>query len=643
MAEEAPACPSTEGMLELDSLQIDAHKNVPPSPAAEDGSDSDSACSEGISSSYHPSMPPTSSRHTTYLLGHAFDSNTDRAAIRKFQRSLYWMTYRNDLAVPLRPYAGTAQGLVGNLTHGGGLSGVTGEGGMKSDAGWGCMLRSAQMLLAQAVRRHYSPPGDAGGNGDNLQWSGSIRHAPGNRQSNIEHHKQNWRQLSDPHEAERIAAWFADFPNHPDLRRELDDAIDEFGKGGLDRHWYSLHQMVAAGLGLGVLPGEWYGPQIACHVLRELNEMHCERREKVAERIKKEREETDGDRLVGCDMFRVHVATEGCIYLDAISKLMNRNGCNSSGPTKDASEKLGTKSEAIDDPLSPPNDPLLDDPLRSTQPQNDTTPEERVEHWVSSLLLLLPLRLGIQSISAKDYGSTLAKMMSFPQSVGMLGGTPRHALWFYGADAVEPPPSDGGDKEENGEEGGGEEENARGWYGLDPHIVQTAPRGTRVPLQTETPNAIVGSESNDAANSDAAPIYRWKVQLTDSYLRSLHISSTTSHPNHDKTIPLSGLDPSCALGFYIRDHADFVHFRHLLKELADEHCRSNKLPEVVTVAERTPNYEVDVSSAIKGMLGKGVGAAVGEVDIDGFSLHSDDEEGTHHEEEDDDDEDFVLI
>ena len=69
--------------------------------------------------------------------------------------------------------------------------------------------------------------------------------------------------------------------------------------------------------------------------------------------------------------------------------------------------------------------------------------------------MLLPLRLGIQSISTSNYGSTLAKLLSFPQSVRMLGGTPRHALWFYGADAVEPLSPDDNDKESSDEGRGG--------------------------------------------------------------------------------------------------------------------------------------------------------------------------------------------
>merc|ERR1712157_666894 len=101
------------------------------------------------------------------------------------------------------------------------------------------------------------------------------------------------------------------------------------------------------------------------------------------------------------------------------------------------------------------------------------------------------------------------------QSVGMLGGTPRHALWFYAADESSVSPHD-------------DQQDCGGLYGLDPHTVQAAPRGTKI-MRTDT------GINNDDERVELD--YRWQVQLTDSYLRSLHISTTTTHPNHHKPIP----------------------------------------------------------------------------------------------------------
>ncbi|KAL7500848.1 hypothetical protein ACHAWT_008765 [Skeletonema menzelii] len=611
--DEIEHCPTTEGMLELDNLHL---SYGPKNTAAilhddsRDDSDVDSDDdNDGISSSYHPAQHDHnpnnnnvgSSITTAYCLGYSF-LRADHVTMRSFQKSLYWFTYRNDLVVPLRPYRPPVQSFVGNLTHGGGFSGAGDGEGMKTDAGWGCMLRSAQMLFAQAVRRHFTPT------------SSETVHGTLSNSNRLPSWKRN-KKAEDPWEVERIARWFADFPGHVDFDVNAgdEDCSEEYGKGGINNHWYSLHQMVAAGLGLGVLPGEWYGPTTACHVLRELNEIHCERREELAKKQlhvpQRIQHLEDGDESISqhnssvCDMFRVHIATEGCIYLDAIMKLMTK--CTSQ-------KQLHTEVPESSHPLSTPKKNEIDDPLRAqlannaasqSPARNGSTNTRKDITWDTSLLLLLPLRLGIQKIDSAKYGSTLAKLMSFPQSVGMLGGTPRHALWFYGADAVDP----------------GHEQDCGGWYGLDPHTVQMAPRGTQTLIET--------------GHSSDGPKYQWDAQITDTYLQSLHLSATTSHFNHERAIPLSGLDTSCALGFYFQDYSDFCKFASLLDALANNHCRPNQLPEIITVAEKTPNYEDGVTSAMKYLVDADDG-------LDDFSVGN---EELSEEQDTDDEDDFVLI
>jgi hypothetical protein len=219
--------------------------------------------------------------------------------------------------------------------------------------------------------------------------------------------------------------------------------------------------------------------------------------------------------------------------------------------------------------------------------------------------------------------------------------------------------NDGEDDQEDDEDSDDDRDSGDGgWYGLDPHVVQLAPRGTRVLVKGTRSSTTVDDDDDDDPKDavDATttittviPNHRWQVQLTESYLRSLHISSTVTHANHRRSIPLSKLDPSCALGFYVRDHSDFVRFKRSIEALSVEHCRPNLLPEIVTISERTPNYELDVSSAINDMIGGGGG--IGAVStggggkssrivdcLDGFSMKND-----VVDEEDDDDDDFVLI
>ena len=564
---------NSTGMYELDTLRSPqtTHHSYNDEEYHDESSHSDSDQEE------HENI----TERTIYLLGHPF-SPADAHSISSFQRKLYWMTYRNELMVGLKPYCGGGKFVGVSGSAGGSHIAIGGEeslaaiaeaasSGLRTDAGWGCMLRSAQMMLAQTIRVHFA--------------KGSILN---NREKSLEEM--------------RMATWFADFPN-PDLAFvDICEGIVESSNDASDcnvtmkqqqksnsivlldnHHWYSLHQMVAAGLGLGVLPGEWYGPTTACHVLRELNEMHCSHGRK--------RHEQNGN-VEKEAMFRVHVATEGCIYLDVISKLMIPNNEKEEQPAEMAHPL------AIDDPLG-------------------ISANQTKQEWETSLLLLLPLRLGIQSIPTQIYGGCLSKMMQLSQSVGMLGGTPRHALWFYGAEDVGLQSSDG---------------RVGGWYGLDPHVTQPAPRGELEII----PSNCDSNSSN--GNSFSKKRYRWKVHLNDSYLRSLHIGAI-SHSNHDISIPLSKLDPSLALGFYIRNNDDFMTFQQSINELNSE-CKKYKSPSIVTFMDKSPNYEVDVGTAMKNMTLNGNKNA-GLDDLDGFSIDSGEDGGVLDEEDDDDE--YVLV
>ena len=69
---------------------------------------------------------------------------------------------------------------------------------------------------------------------------------------------------------------------------------------------------------------------------------------------------------------------------------------------------------------------------------------QRTPRWLRSALLLVPLRLGLGQLN-EEYLRPLLRVMQLPQSVGFIGGTPRHSLYFVGArgsaDDVSPPPS----------------------------------------------------------------------------------------------------------------------------------------------------------------------------------------------------------
>jgi hypothetical protein len=94
--------------------------------------------------------------------------------------------------------------------------------------------------------------------------------------------------------------------------------------------------------------------------------------------------------------------------------------------TKDAAQKKRTSQQEDEQQKKEPSHPL--DPAILEQSEVDLTDLE----WDTSLLLLIPHRLGRDYFEEK-YVKSVAHIFSLPQSVGILGGRPRGARWFYGA------------------------------------------------------------------------------------------------------------------------------------------------------------------------------------------------------------------
>jgi cysteine protease ATG4 len=187
--------------------------------------------------------------------------------------------------------------------------------------------------------------------------------------------------------------------------------------------------------------------------------------------------------------------------------------------------------------------------------------------WDTGLLLLVPLRLGLDKFH-DDYVQSVAHTFRLPQSVGILGGRPRGARWFYGAY------SDGSKV-----------------LGLDPHTVQSAPRRRRI---------------------QAGLSSKTIVDLSEDYLRSVH----TTYP---EVFPIHKMDPSIALGFYCRDKKDFAELETALQHWKE--VQGNAAPELFTFCDKAPDY---MSSAMKNMMLMDGG--LGDDDGDDADQESDDDE-----------------
>ena len=342
------------------------------------------------------------------------------------------------------------------------------------------MLRSAQMLLAQTVRAHYK--------GRSWRPPHSIA-----------------RRRQDPF-VRSVLTWFADFPSSTDC-------------------FYSLHNMVAAGIKYDRLPGEWYGPGAACLVVRDLVHMH-ERHQQQANSLGKE---------ICHKMFRVYVASQGAIYRDAIENLVATEA-----KARMAEEKSKKKKESSPaHPLDVAWDEELIESIQGAAGEME---------WDTSLLLLIPVRLGLKSFN-EDYVKSVANTFSMPQSVGVLGGRPRSARWFYGA-------SSDGEK----------------IFGLDPHTVQHAPQ-RRTARVNGKPSSL--------------------VELSEDYVRSVHTT-------YSEVLSLQKMDPTIALGFYCRDRKDMEDLFASIQKWKDDHPNA---PELFSIADTAPDYSSNaVSSAMNDMM-----------------------------------------
>ncbi|ETV94949.1 hypothetical protein H310_11591 [Aphanomyces invadans] len=318
--------------------------------------------------------------NTTHVLGVAHRSASSLVA---HLQSIVWLTYRKDFAQMI-PY---------NFT---------------SDAGWGCMLRSAQMLLCEALLRNLAIHADR-----RFQWD--------------------------------------------DISAELSPSVVQILRSFVDspssKCTFGLHRMVQVGMQYDMLPGEWYGPTTAAQVLRDLVN-----------------EETD----IGNLNLRMYVPQDGVIYTDEVNKLCITSFVK---PAAAAATCLNSNSSSS-----------FYDPLFNL-PQVDVA-----AGWTHSLLILVPLRLGLEKINT-TYIPALTAFFSFPQSVGIIGGKRGHSVYFVGARGHQ-------------------------FHILDPHTVHPTP------------------DADDAAFPTAT------------HARTIH---STDH----LVMEVDYIDPSLALGFLCKSRSEY--------------------------------------------------------------------------------------
>ncbi|XP_014371931.2 cysteine protease ATG4D [Papilio machaon] len=254
-----------------------------------------------------------------------------------------------------------------------------------SDCGWGCMLRSGQMLLAQALICHFL--------GRSWRW---LPDRP----------IQNAREFQEDCIHRMIIKWFGD-------KSSVNSPL-------------SIHQMVSLGETLGKKAGDWYGPASVAHCLKA-----------VMAAASKENYEFDN--------LEVYVAQESTVYLEDVNSLCRL-------------PNIGWKS----------------------------------------LILLVPVKLGTDKLNP-IYGPCLTSLLTLDFCIGIIGGRPKHSLYFVGYQDDR-------------------------LIHLDPHYCQ---------------------EMVDV----------WQPNFS---LQSFHCRSP-------RKMPISKMDPSCCIGFYLPTQHDFETFVNVIR------------------------------------------------------------------------------
>lgn len=317
---------------------------------------------------YHRKLSPTGSLESSTEIGmeataHQPMEQIYGEGIEGFKSdfiSRIWMTYRREFPT---------------------MAGST----FTTDCGWGCMLRSGQMLLAQALVCHFL--------GRSWRWI-------------PEKSIQNAREFQEDCLHRMIIKWFGD-------KSSVNSPL-------------SIHQMVSLGEALGKRPGDWYGPASVAHCLKA-----------VMSAASKENYEFDN--------LEVYVAQDSTVYIQDVYLLC------------------------------------------------------KLPHgaW-KSLILLVPVKLGSDKFNP-IYGPCLTSLLTLDFCIGIIGGRPKHSLFFIGYQDDR-------------------------LIHLDPHYCQ---------------------EMVDV----------WQPNFP---LQSFHCRSP-------RKMPLSKMDPSCCIGFYLATQQDFETFINVIK------------------------------------------------------------------------------
>ncbi|KAL8603527.1 hypothetical protein ACOMHN_052756 [Nucella lapillus] len=225
---------------------------------------------------------------------------------------------------------------------------------MTTDCGWGCMLRSGQMMMAQALVLHFL--------------------------------RRDWKVYSEQKREDlafyrEIIRWFGDIPS--------------------DKVPFSLHRLVELGTSVGKMPGDWYGPASVAHIFRDaMDKAHIS--------------------LPILSDVCVYVAQDCTIYLQDLNKALTGHGRSNSHRSS------GSVSEYDSHP-HPSSSSSSSQPRGGGSRLDSGASEDKFR----SVIILVPMRLGGEVLN-EIYVPCVKSMLAHDHCIGIIGGRPKHSLYFVG-------------------------------------------------------------------------------------------------------------------------------------------------------------------------------------------------------------------
>jgi len=323
----------------------------------------------------YPTEPPEFTLSPVYLLGHCYhcDDSTinqfhylnhgsdDEATfnlklhnpphvshfLRDFQ-CIVWFSYRKDF-----PPLGPAQ--------------------LTSDIGWGCMLRTGQMILAQALIYHLL--------GRDWRLSLPDTNQPFSIYRQVLRLFTDSPLISSPYSVHNIV-----MRNKAMVRVHNPDSAENSTTNPFKAE-------------------PWFSPSAICRVLKNLVHNY------------------------GPNSLTMYVPTDPVMYIDKIVQLCtqprrhhHRHANNDSTTNNNNNNNNNNNSNIKEE--SAPNDDSSDENHALDRDKDSSVP------W-RSLFILIPMRLGVDKINP-IYFETILSVLRLPQSVGIIGGKPKQSFWFVG-------------------------------------------------------------------------------------------------------------------------------------------------------------------------------------------------------------------